>query len=174
MNVPHHFEIYSSIYSSDGTGTLEAQLFTGRRWSAADPGLDTANQSAQARLLIERSFRLQNLAANLPAGIYGCVEIEIPLTIHQLLSLFRGDGRHTINGTCYLAHPFHSKVAGRVRNRKLWLRIRPRRRWSMKVRRDDWTSQPTELNVIFEFVGFSVQRGPHSSSTRRVIGRNLA
>ncbi len=70
---------------------------------------------------------------------------DFPLTIHQFLSLFGCQGRHTINGTCYLAHPFHSKVAGRVSNRKLWLRIRPCRRWSMKVRRDNWTSQPTEL-----------------------------
>jgi hypothetical protein len=36
--------------------------------------------------------------------------------------------------------------------------------------RDDWTSQPTELNVIFELVGFSIQRGGHSSSTRAVLG----
>jgi hypothetical protein len=99
--------------------------------SREDPrrfGLGAASQSAQSRLLIGRSFRLQNLAANLPAGICGCVEIEIPLTIHQCLSLFRCQGRHTIKGTCYLAHPFHSKVAGRVSNRKLWLRIRLRRR----------------------------------------------
>jgi hypothetical protein len=98
---------------------------------------------------LERSFRLQNLAANLPAGICGCVEIEIPLTIHQLLSLFRCQGRHTINRTCYRASLTHNVIlnAGVRLNRKLWLRIRPRRRWSMKVRCDDWTSQPAELNL---------------------------
>jgi hypothetical protein len=121
----------------------------------------------------ERSFRLQNLAANLPARICDCVEIEISLTTRQLFSLPRCQGCHTINGTWYLAPPFHSNVAGRVSNRKLWLRIRPRRRWSMKVCRDNWTSHSTELNVIFELVGFSIQRGGHSSSTRAVVGRNL-
>ena len=87
--------------------------------------------------LIERSFRLQNLAANLTAGVCGCVEIEIPLTIHQLLSLFLCQGRHPINGTCYRVSLY----------RKLRLRIRPRRCRSVKVRSDDRTSQPTELDL---------------------------
>jgi hypothetical protein len=43
----------------------------------------------------------------------------------------------------------------------------------MKVRRDGWTSQPTELNVIFELVGFSIQGGSHGSITRVVLGGNL-
>jgi hypothetical protein len=55
-------------------------------------------KSAQSRPLIEPSFRLQNLAANLTGGICGCVEIEIPLTLHQFLSLFRCQGSHPFMG----------------------------------------------------------------------------
>jgi hypothetical protein len=43
----------------------------------------------------------------------------------------------------------------------------------VKVRCDDRTSQPTELNVIFELVGLSIQRGGHSSGTSAVLGRNF-
>jgi hypothetical protein len=43
----------------------------------------------------------------------------------------------------------------------------------MKVRCDDRVSQPTELNVIFELVGLSIQRGGHSSGTSAVLGTNF-
>jgi hypothetical protein len=39
----------------------------------------------------------------------------------------------------------------------------PRRCRPAKVRCDDGASQPAELNVIFELVGLSIQRGGHSS-----------
>jgi hypothetical protein len=47
-----------------------------------------------------------------------------------------------------------------------------RRCRSVKVRCDDRARQPTELNVIFELVGLSIQRGGHSSGTSAVLERN--
>jgi hypothetical protein len=112
---------------------------------------------------MEPLLSLQNLAANLPARVCGCVDIEIPQTSHQILSLFRCQGRRTVNGAGYRASLY----------RNLWLRIRSRGRRSVKVRCSGRTSQPTELNVIFELVGFSIQRGGQRSGTRAVLGRNF-
>ena len=112
---------------------------------------------------LKLSFRLQNLAANLPAGICGRVEIEIPIIIHQVLSLFWCQDRLPINGIC--------DRPSRYRN--LWLRISSRHRRSVKVCCDDRTSQPSELNVVFELVGFSIQRGGHSSGASAILRRNF-
>ena len=83
-------------------------------------------------LATEPLLSLQNLAANLPAGVCGCVEIEIPHTSRQILSLFRCQGRRTVNGAGYRASLY----------RKLWLRIRSRRRRPVKVRCNDRPVNP--------------------------------
>jgi hypothetical protein len=41
---------------------------------------------AKPCLLIERSFRLQNLAANFPAGVCGCVELKCHLPFTSSLA----------------------------------------------------------------------------------------
>src|ERR1700684_249412 len=107
-----------------------------------------------------RSFRLHNLAANLPARVCRRMEIEIPFAIQQILCLFRCQGCLAFNGTC----------DGRTLDRELWLAIRSLRRRTVKMRCDSWTSQPAELNVIRELIGFSIQRTRHGAHPSAVFG----
>src|SRR5271170_5684907 len=110
-----------------------------------------------------RSFRLQNLAANLSARVCRRMEIEIPFAGRQVLRLFRCQGCLAINGTC----------DGSALYRELWLSIRSRRRRAVKMRCDSWSTQTPELNVIRELIGFSIQRTRHGAHTSAVFGRDF-
>ena len=74
------------------------------------------------------------------------MEIEVPFAIQQILCLFRGQGCLAMNGTCY----------GTALYWELRLGIHPLRCRAVKMRCNDRTSQPTELNVIGEHIGFSI------------------
>jgi hypothetical protein len=108
-------------------------------------------------------FRLHNLPANLSARVCGCVEIEIPFAIQQILCLFRCQGCLAINGA--------GDRCGLYRD--LWPGIRSLRGRAVEMRCGDWTSQPAELNVIREFLGFRIQCGRQCARTRAVFGRDF-
>jgi len=109
------------------------------------------------------SLCLRKLTANFAARIRGRMEIEVPIATDQIFRLFRGQVRLSVNGAC----------DGASRDGNLRPRIRSRGCWTVKMRCDNRTSESTELNVIFEFVGRGIQRGSQRSSTGAAFGRDF-